>query len=54
MAYKNQKKNKAHQAEIRKSNSRKKHERERRRNKKDTAVMTENDYLRMMREQGLI
>lgn len=54
MAYKNRKKNKIHQAEIRRANSRKKHERERNRNKKDISVMTENDYLRIMRAQGLI
>jgi len=54
MDYKNKKKNKAHQAEIRKANSHKKKAREKARNQKRTPVMTENDYLRMMRHQGLI
>lgn len=54
MAYKNQKKNAKHQADIRKSNRRKKNEREYRRNHKNLPEMTENDCLRMMRQQGLI
>ena len=54
MAYKNQRKNKKHQAEIRKANSHKKHERKRRLNQKSLQVMSENYYLRKMREQGLI
>ena len=57
MAYKNQKKNKDRQSEIRSANASKKHEREAKRNHKGTPVMTENDYLRIMRimrQQGLI
>jgi 7-keto-8-aminopelargonate synthetase-like enzyme len=54
MAYKKMNKNKKHQDEIRKANAHKKHERENRRNNRNVPVMTENDYLRMMRQQGLI
>lgn len=54
MAYKNKKKNKAHQAEIRKINKHKKAERERKRNRGNIPVMTENDYLMLMRTRGLI
>ena len=54
MAYKNKKKNKAHQAEIRKTNRHKKAERKRQRNKLNMSVMTENDYLKLMRVNGLI
>lgn len=54
MAYKNQKKNQLHQAKIRTANASKKHEKERSRNQKELSVMTENDYLRHMRQNGLI
>lgn len=50
MAYKNKKKNAKHQAEIRKVNKAK----NKSKRKKEVPVMTENDYLRMMRQQGLI
>lgn len=54
MAYKNRKKNKIHQAKIRKANAHKKRERERRRNQKNVSVMTEEDCLRLMKIHGLI
>ncbi len=53
MAYKNQKKNQLHQAKIRTANASKKHEKERSRNQKELSVMTD-DYLRLMRQNGLI
>ena len=54
MAYKNQKKNKNHQAEVRKKNSGKKHQREYKRNHKDDKPLGEEDYLKIMKQQGLI
>lgn len=54
MAYKNKKKNKAHQAEVRKKNSSKKHQREYRRNHKDDKPLTVEDLERLMRNQDLI
>lgn len=54
MAYKNKKKNKAHQAEVRKKNSSKKHAREYARNHKNDKPLTQHDLENMMRLQGLI
>jgi len=54
MAYKNKKKNKTHQAEIRKKNSAKKHQREYNRNHKDDKPLTQQDLERVMKQQGLI
>jgi hypothetical protein len=54
MAYKNKKKNKSHQAEVRKKNSSKKHQRENLRNRKNDILPGEEDYLRIMKQQGLI
>jgi NACalpha-BTF3-like transcription factor len=54
MAYKNKKKNKARQAEIRKANSHKKHQREYRRNHKDDKPLTQQDLEIIMKQQGLI
>jgi hypothetical protein len=54
MAYKNKKKNKTHQSEIRKANSSKKHQREYRRNHKDDKPPTLQDFENIMRTEGLI
>jgi len=54
MAYKNKKKNKAHQAEVRKKNSSKKHQREYMRNHKDDKPLTQQDLEKIMKQQGLI
>ena len=54
MAYKNKKKNKSHQSEVRKKNISKKHQREYRRNHKDDKPLDEKDYLKIMKQQGLI
>jgi len=54
MAYKKKKKNKGHQAEIRKTNSSKKHAREYKRNHKNDKPLTQQDLEKMMRSQGLI
>lgn len=54
MAYKNKKKNKAHQATIRKANASKKHAREYKRNHKDDKPLTQQDLERVMKQQGLI
>jgi len=54
MAYKNQKKNKKHKSEIRKINSRKKRETENNHNAAKVWGLTEDDYLRIMKQQRLI
>jgi hypothetical protein len=56
MAYKNQKKNKAHQAELRKKNSHYKHEKKRMRYaiKHPPKKKTIEDYEMLLRQQGLI
>lgn len=54
MAYKNKKKNKAHQAEIRKINSYKKRKRIEAERFKEITPMTKYDYLKLMIQQGLI
>ena len=56
MAYKNKKKNAKHQAEIRKQNSYKKHERKRRMRelKYPHKEMTAEDYEILLRQEGLI
>lgn len=54
MAYKNQKKNKTHQATVRKKNSSKKHAREYNRNHKNDKPLTQQDLEILMRQQGLI
>jgi len=55
MAYKNQKKNKKHQAEIQMVNRRMKHYREKeRRQKRFQGAATQQDFEREMRKAGLI
>ena len=56
MAYKNQKKNKKHIQSLQLRNGRKakKHQREYKRNHKDDKPLSEEDYLKLMKQQGLI
>jgi len=54
MAYKNKKKNKTHQAEVRKKTSSKKHAREYQRNHKNDKPLTQQDLEVIMKRQGLI
>ena len=56
MAYKNQKKNKKHIRGLMLRNGRKakKHQREYNRNHKDDKPLGEEDYLKIMKQQGLI
>jgi hypothetical protein len=56
MAYKNQKKNKKHIRGLQLRNGRKakKHQREYNRNHKDDKPLTKDDYLKIMKQQGLI